>query len=57
MVAFTVLVEASEIMAARRQEAKERERVPSVKSPFKLRELVDETSIDACDINANRDLT
>ena len=43
--AFTVLVEASETMAARRQEKKERERVPRVKSPLKLREPVIETSI------------
>ena len=32
-------------MAARRQDKKERERVPRVKSPLKLRELVDETSV------------
>ena len=31
--AFTVLVEAPEIKAARRQEKKERERVPKVMSP------------------------
>ena len=31
--AFTVLVEALEIMAARRQEEKERERILRVKSP------------------------
>ena len=43
--AFTVLVEASEIMAARRQERRECERVPRVKSPLMLREFVDETSI------------
>ena len=43
--AFTVLVEAPEIMAARRQERRERERVPRVKSPLQLRELVGETSI------------
>ena len=43
--AFTVLVEPPEIMAARRQERGERERVPRAKSPLKLRELVDETSI------------
>ena len=43
--AFTVLVEAPEIMSARRQEKREGERVPRVKSPFKLREPVDETSI------------
>ena len=43
--AFTVLVEAPEIMAARRQEKRERERVPRVKSPLKLREPVDETSM------------
>ena len=43
--AFTVLAEALEIMAARRQEKKERERVPRVKSPSKLRESVIETSI------------
>ena len=43
--AFTVLVEAPEIIAARRQERRERERVPRVKSPLKLREPVDETSI------------
>ena len=43
--AVTVLVEAPEIMAARRQERRERVRVPRVKSPLKLREPVDETSI------------
>ena len=43
--AFTVLVEAPEIMAVRRQERRERERVPRVMSPSKLREPVDETSI------------
>ena len=43
--AFTVLVEAPEVTAARRQEKMERERVPRVKSPFKLRETVIETSI------------
>ena len=32
-------------MAARRQEMRKRERVPGVKSPFKLREPVDETAI------------
>ena len=50
--AFTVLVEAPEIMAARRQERRERERVPRVKSPLKLR-----APVDACDITTNRDLT
>ena len=39
--AFTELAEAPEIMAARRQERRERERVPRVKS----RELVGEMSI------------
>ena len=43
--AFTVLVEAPEIMASKRQEKKESERVPRAKSPLKLRELVIETSI------------
>ena len=43
--AFTVLVEAPENMAARRQEKRERKRVPRVKSPLKLREPVDETSM------------
>ena len=43
--AFTVLVEAPESMAARGQEKKEREREPRVKSPLKLREPVDETSM------------
>ena len=43
--AFTVLVEAPEVTAARRQEKMERERVPRVKSPLKLREPVIETSI------------
>ena len=38
--AFTVLVEAPEIKAARRQEKKEREKVPRVKSPLKLLEPV-----------------
>ena len=45
--AFTVLVEAPEIVAARRQEKRERERVPRVQSPLKLREPVDETSMSA----------
>ena len=43
--AFTVVVEAPEITVARRQEKRERERIPRVKSPSKLRELVDETSM------------
>ena len=43
--AFTALVEAPEIMAAKRQVKKERERVPRVKAPLKLREAVIETSI------------
>ena len=43
--AFTVLVEVPEIMAARRREKGERERVPRVKSPLQLREPVDETSM------------
>ena len=43
--AFTMLVEAPDIMTARRQEKRERERAPRVKSPSKLRELVDETSM------------
>ena len=43
--AFTELVEAPEIMSARRQERRERERVPRVKSPLKLREPVDVMSI------------
>ena len=43
--AFTVLVEAPEIMAARRQERREREKVPRVTSPLELWERVDETSI------------
>ena len=43
--AFTVLVEAPVIMAARRQEGRERGRIPRVKSPLKLRKLVDETSV------------
>ena len=43
--AFTVLVEAPEIMAARQTEKKERERVFRVKSPSKLREPMIETSI------------
>ena len=41
--AFAVLVEAPE--ASRRQERKERQRVPRAKSPLKLREPVDETSM------------
>ena len=45
--AFTVLGEALEIMASRRQERRERERVPRVKSPLKLREPADETSMSA----------
>ena len=43
--AFTVLVEAPEIMAARCQERRECERAPRVKSPLMLREPVDETSV------------
>ena len=43
--AFTVLVKASEIIAARRQEKKERGIVPRVKSRLKLWEPVIETSI------------
>ena len=43
--AFTVLVEAPQIMAAKRKEKKEREREPIVKSPLKLRKLVFESSI------------
>ena len=43
--AFTVLVEAPEFMAARRQEKRERERVPRDKSPLKLRDLEDGTSV------------
>ena len=43
--AFTVLVEGPEITAATRQERRERERVPRVKSPLKLREPAEETSI------------
>ena len=42
--AFTVLVEAPEITAARPQEKRERERVPRVKSPSMLRGPVGETS-------------
>ena len=43
--ACTVLVEVFGIMAARRQERREREKVPRVKSPLKLWEPVDETSM------------
>ena len=43
--AFTVLDEAPETMAAKRQEKSEREKVPRVKSPLKLREPVDEASM------------
>ena len=43
--ACTVLVEAPEIMAPRRQEKKERARAPRVKSPLLLREPVIETLI------------
>ena len=43
--AFTVLVEAPEIMAARRQEKREWERLPRVESPLKLREPVGKTSL------------
>ena len=43
--AFTVLVEALEIMVARRQEKRERERVTGVKSLLKLREPLDGTSV------------
>ena len=53
--AFTVLVETPEIMAARRHEKRERERVPRVKSPLKLRESVGETLMP--DHNDTRDLS
>ena len=43
--ACTVLVEAPENMAARRQGKRERKRVPRVKLPLELRELVVETSM------------
>ena len=43
--AFTELVEATEIMTARRQERRGRDRVPRVKSPLKLREPVDDMTI------------
>ena len=43
--AFTVLVEAPEIVAARRQEKRGLEMVRRVKSPSKLREPVDEMSM------------
>ena len=43
--AFTELVEAPEIMTARRQERRRRDRVPRVKSPLKLREPVDDMTI------------
>ena len=43
--AFTVFVEAPEIMSARSQEERERKRVPRVKSPLMLREPLDETSM------------
>ena len=43
--ALTVLVEAKEIMAARRQVKRQRKRVPRVKSPLALRGPVDETSM------------
>ena len=43
--AFTVLVEAHEIMAATHQEKQNRKKKPKVKSPLKLREPVDVTSI------------
>ena len=43
--AFTVLVEAPEIMAARRQEKREREKRLRVESPSKLREHVDDMSM------------
>ena len=54
--AFTVLVEAPEIMAARRQEKRERERVARVKSPSKVAGACGR-NVDACDHNDNRDLT
>ena len=43
--AFTELVEAAEIMTASRQEKGEREGIPRVKSPLKLREPVDDMII------------
>ena len=43
--AFTELVEAPRIMTASREEKQEREGIPRVKSPSKLREPVDDTII------------
>ena len=43
--AFTELVEVPKIMTASRQEKKEREGIPRVKSPLKLREPVDDMII------------
>ena len=53
--AFTVLVEAPEIMAARRQEKRERERVQS-QVTIKVAGACGR-NVDACDHNDNRDLT
>ena len=53
---FTVLVEAPEIMVARRQERRERERVPRVKSSIIVAGACGRND-DNCDTNANRDLT
>ena len=54
--AFTVLVDAPEIMAARSQEKRERERVPKVKSPSKVAGAC-ERNVGVCDHNDHRDLT
>ena len=43
--AFTELVEAPKIMTASRQEKREREGIPRVKSPLKFREPVDDMII------------
>ena len=53
--AFTVLVEAPEIMAAGRHERRERDRETRVKSPFKVAGACGR-NVDNCDTDANRDL-
>ena len=54
--AFTELVEAPRIMTASREEKQEREGIPRVKSPSKLREPVDDTIIPVTPM-PHRDLT
>ena len=54
--AFTKLVEAPKIMTASRQEEREREGIPRVKSPFSVAGACGRYD-HTCDTNAHRDLT